>query len=69
MIQLKYLLSFAALTAYVGAIQNRQGQVGDVCGGIGGLECDEGLVCIFDNPQITDAMGKCRIVVKAQRKG
>jgi hypothetical protein len=76
MIQINYLLSFAALIAYVGAIprpqevpiQNRQGQVGEICGGIGGLECDEGLVCIVDNPQITDAMGKCQYSSQSTKK-
>ena len=63
MIQLKYLLSFAALTAYVGAIPKaKDGEENGLCGGRDGIQCARGLACITvpDNSGDTDSVGTCQ---------
>jgi len=59
MIQIKKILSFAALIAYVGAIPDAT--EGQQCAGFAGVECDKNLDldCILDNPEISDSMGTC----------
>lgn len=33
---------------------------GEICGGIGGFRCDEGLVCRMSQPAYPDQAGKCQ---------
>jgi len=59
MVQLKYILSFAALLAYVGAESReapKPGEIYGLCGGTDKIQCGQDLECILEN----GSEGRCQ---------